>query len=523
MLKYFLKKYRVQNFIILFATFIICLIQIISAVIHTFSTDALIKGNVRLFIVWNMISLSLWGILFVLNYYTSAYEEKIVQNISIDIREYITQKIINTDYQNVTQYQDGTYTSWLNNDLQQIQDNGLHQYYEFWSNIFSVFLSVIALINYHYSLVLLTFLLMGVMMKFPSLFEKKMNTATHNLSKENELFISRVQDTIAGYDILFSFNNLPYLKDRLKQASVMLKKEKINYVKAMKFSEGFISIINIFSQVSIITFTGILAYFNFVTIGALSTTGNLSSTIFNSLAQSNQNKLMFNTIETLFEKYNHFEKENNYSEPKTINVTNKIELKNITYSINNNTIIQNINYVFEKGKKYAIIGESGSGKSTLLNILSGKITDFQGQIIVDGHSLVRNETLQNVVAYIPQSSYIFNDSVQNNINLWRDIQQEKIQNIYQLLNIDTFMSLHSIVKESGKNLSGGQKQRIAFARALVGNESIYLLDESTANLDKETAIMLENILLNDPEATVIMVTHHLFDENKHKFDKIIQF
>ena len=523
MIKNFIKKYRIQNFIILSLTFIMALIQTGSAVIHTFATDALIKGNLTNFIAWNMISLTMWGGLFVINYFSSAYEEKIIQLISTDIRNFITEKISASHYQNVTRYTDGTYTSWLNNDIKQIQDNGIRQYYAFWGYIFSVTLSIIALISYHYSLVLVTFLLMGILMKFPSLFENKMNKATENLAKANETFLSKIQDTISGYDVLFSVNNLKHMKKRICESSHDLADNNVKYVKSIKTAEGFIGIVNIFSQVGIVTFTGILAYLNLVTVGALSSTGSLASAIFNAISQGSQSKMMLKTSDVFFKKYDKFEK-NNFlnSTEKNKKINNSIELKNINYSVNGKNIIRNANYLFEKGKKYAIIGDSGSGKSTLLNILAGKITNFNGEITVDGDSNITNNQLKNNIAYIPQNSYLFNDTVKNNISLWRDINDDTIADIHTKLKINEYASLNYEIKESGKNLSGGQKQRIAFARALTSSQSIYLLDESTANLDKETAINLENILLDDPNATVIMVTHRLFNENKNKFDKIIK-
>lgn len=78
-----------------------------------------------------------------------------------------------------------------------------------------------------------------------------------------------------------------------------------------------------------------------------------------------------------------------------------------------------------------------------------------------------------------------------------------------------------MLQENGNNLSGGQKQRIALARSVIETDKLVLLDESTANLDKKTALLLENSFLEDPDSTVIIVTHHLYEENKHKFDQII--
>ncbi|MBF6979310.1 ABC transporter ATP-binding protein [Aerococcaceae bacterium zg-BR22] len=210
----------------------------------------------------------MWAILFIINYFASAYEEKVIQLISSDIREYIANKLSVASFQNVKSNNEGTYISWLNNDIQQIEANGLRQYFEFWSNLFSVGLSIVALVTYHYSLLLVTFLLMGLMLKFPSFFEKKMNQATEQLAVANEAFISKIQDTIAGYETFYSFNIFNRMKRNINDASFQLKDEKVKYVQSTKYAEGFIGFVNIVSQVAIVTATGVLAYLNVVTIGA---------------------------------------------------------------------------------------------------------------------------------------------------------------------------------------------------------------------------------------------------------------
>lgn len=523
MLKDYLNRYKGRNVLILLLTFIIAALQVYSSVIHTFSMNALIKGNVKDFFLWNLFSLMLWGVLFVINYYESIYEERTVQKISTDIRDDIANRLNSTSFSNTTSKNEGTYVSWLNNDIQQIEDKGIRQYYAFWGYIFSVVLSAAALIVYHYSLVLVTFMMMGILMKFPSLFENKMSESTKQLSEANEKFISKIQDSISGYSILFGYNKLFKMRQLIKNASINLSDEKVKFTKTNKIAEGYIGIINIFSQIAIVTYTGILAGLNIVSIGALSTTGNLASSIFNSISQSSSSLMLMNSVNSYFIKYNQFEDKLNRHETE-LTIKNSIKLKDITYNIDNKNIFENLNVSFEVGKKYAIVGASGSGKSTLLNILSGRINNYEGDIVIDGKYLDKQNSkfLSTATAYTSQQPHVFNESVIDNITLWDNSLNEEAQNAIRNLQIDSYIKENDVIEENGKNLSGGQKQRIAFARSLVESNKILLLDESTANLDKETALLLENSVLDRSELTVVLVTHHLYPENEHKFDKIIQ-
>ena len=153
--------------------------------------------------------------------------------------------------------------------------------------------------------------------------------------------------------------------------------------------------------------------------------------------------------------------------------------------------------------------------------MSGRIQNFKGEIIVDGKRISDKNRLQSIAAYTSQDSHMFNDTVLNNITLWNNSMTSNAKESINRLGINSYINQDYVLQEKGKNLSGGQKQRIALARSIIETDKIVLLDESTANLDKSTALLLENSFLNEEDSTVIMVTHHLFEENKQKFDQVI--
>lgn len=340
------------------------------------------------------------------------------------------------------------------------------------------------------------------------------------MARANEVFLSKVQDVVARYTTFFGYNKINNIIPLIRNASEYLGKEKVNFLRVNKSAEGFIGIVNIFSQVAVVTFTGILAGLNYVIIGALSTTGSLASKIFNFISMGSNSLMMRKSVDVYFDKYQDFEMNiNKKIEP--LFLKDFIELKNINYKIGDKSIFENLNLKFERGKKYAIIGNSGSGKSTLLNILSGRIQNFKGEIIVDGKRISDKNRLQSIAAYTSQDSHMFNDTVLNNITLWNNSMTSNAKESINRLGINSYINQDYVLQEKGKNLSGGQKQRIALARSIIETDKIVLLDESTANLDKSTALLLENSFLNEEDSTVIMVTHHLFEENKQKFDQVI--
>ena len=126
MLKTYIRKYKKNNIWILLLGFLIAALQVFSAIIHTFAINELIKSKVINFLLWNILSLSLWGLLFILNYFKGIFEEKITQKISADIREDLANRISTTTYENFINKNEATFVSWFNNDLQQIEDKGIN-------------------------------------------------------------------------------------------------------------------------------------------------------------------------------------------------------------------------------------------------------------------------------------------------------------------------------------------------------------------------------------------------------------
>ena len=205
-----------------------------------------------------------------------------------------------------------------------------------------------------------------------------------------------------------------------------------------------------------------------------------------------------------------------------INFNQKIEIKNLSFEYDKNKLILNdINLTINKGEKIAFIGESGSGKSTLVDIIIGLYKPINGDINIDNLKLNNSNIKQwrKKIGYIPQSVYLFDGTVKENIIFGREYNEEKIIQVLKQANIYEFLktknSIDTIVGEGGVMLSGGQKQRIAIARALYGNPEILVLDEATSALDNDTEKkIMEEIYKVSFDKTLIIIAHRLSTINR---------
>ncbi|MDD5052226.1 MAG: ABC transporter ATP-binding protein [Sulfuricurvum sp.] len=180
-------------------------------------------------------------------------------------------------------------------------------------------------------------------------------------------------------------------------------------------------------------------------------------------------------------------------------------------------ILKNISLSIQKGDKVAFIGESGSGKSTLVDLIIGLYRPKSGSITVDGVVLDEKniKSWRSKIGYIPQSIYLFDGTVAQNVAFGKPINKTQIKNALRQANILEFLEINhegmnTIVGEGGIKLSGGQRQRIAIARALYGNPEILVLDEATSALDTDSeSKIMEEIYKISEDKTLIVIAHRL--------------
>ena len=200
-----------------------------------------------------------------------------------------------------------------------------------------------------------------------------------------------------------------------------------------------------------------------------------------------------------------------------ISFNSKIVLEDINFEYEvNKPILKKVNLSIEKGLKVAFIGESGSGKSTLVDIIIGLYRPQEGNIFVDD-TIIDDRNIKSwrvKVGYIPQSVYLFDGTVGENVVFGLKYDKEKVDEVLKKAKIYEFLTTKkgqdTLVGEGGVMLSGGQKQRIAIARALYMNPEILVLDEATSALDAETEkeIMREIYGISE-DKTLIIIAHRL--------------
>ena len=206
---------------------------------------------------------------------------------------------------------------------------------------------------------------------------------------------------------------------------------------------------------------------------------------------------------------------------KTMQLKNRIELKNIVYAYpNTDTLIfDHADMTVPCGKSVGIMGPSGAGKSTIVDILLGLLKVHEGQILCDGDNVFDNyPAWLSQIGYIPQSIYLVDEPIRNNIafgiaddeiddnRIWQVLEEAQLKEFIQTLP----EGLDTAIGDRGVRLSGGQRQRLGIARALYHNPEILVFDEATSALDNETeAAVMEAINSFHGKKTMVIIAHRL--------------
>ena len=195
-----------------------------------------------------------------------------------------------------------------------------------------------------------------------------------------------------------------------------------------------------------------------------------------------------------------------------------ITIKNMSFSYENDKVINDLNLTIPKGMNIALVGQSGSGKSTLANLICRFYDVNEGEIFFDKINIceLKKKSLRQLIGLVTQDSILFNDSIKNNMLIAKpDATDEEIINSLKIANAWEFIKIlpgkiETNIGDSGNKLSGGQKQRLSIARAVLKNPPILILDEATSALDSESEKLVQDALDKlMKNKTSVVIAHRL--------------
>lgn len=437
------------------------------------------------------------------------------------------------------------YMNELSNNLNQFEN-------VYWSNhlhLFECLISFIAAAAICISLqplllvlmLFLTLLSMGVTRLTTSPLEKSMES----FAESAKAYTGEIRDDFAGFRLIRSYGILPLIlrkHDNKNRAMETANRQNINCRMVCAYAGNFVGLLSTVLVMAMASYFSLKGMFS---AGMVIAFGHLIGQIISPIESMPSIVANFRASRPLEKRFRHLLGENITSRnlliqtlstkdadiPKANGFREEIILDKLSfrYETLSREVLRNLSFRFRTGKHYAVIGKSGCGKSTLLSLLLGHYPNYSGSIRYDGVELreLTREYLGNTVAYVSQDTFLFQDTIQNNITLYHEeYTPQEIEAVLEQAGLKGLVDslpegLSAMVEENGKNFSGGEKQRFSLARALLRKSRVLLLDEFTANLDKETAEKIEEQVMGLKDCLIITVTHRLTPDVHSRYDGIL--
>lgn len=525
----FLISYLKYEKTLLFFGIIFTIISAISSIYlpiiiaNIINTDFYKVENLQIFVLENaLIYIVVSIVFFIFKILYRIFFSKLSINISKRIQLDAITKLQNFEMKYFTSAKSGDISSRFTSDTDTLK----LLYETTFSEIFNIVINLIFILIVIFTKNIFLFLI--VLFYFPIIYFSskyyghKISKIQKNIRKHEGNTSAIFNETVKSIDIINIFSNEETLKEKFKKENEIVKKD---YIKRATFNATFAMnfsriVLNLSNVVLIIVFAILKQKHILYDVGILYLVINYNQKISSLYGQF---QFQVNSYKTSFVScdriLNIFSTKEELSGDKKINLLGNVEFKEVSFEYKENTpVLKNISFKLKNGKSIAFVGSTGSGKSTIMNLILGFYDNQKGKILFDDVDLktLDKRHIRKQMSVVLQTPYIFTGTVFENISM-NDENITRKNVIDALIKVGgenllkknkNFLSMN--LNKDVNNLSVGEKQIICFARALVRNPKILILDEATSNIDTETekiiSFGIEKIKEN---RSTIIVAHRL--------------
>ncbi len=522
-----IKFYKIEYKKLYMLMFVVIISGVLQAVvplsIKLLTDDFITKQNLKGFIIagisfFSLVILSTFSI-----YSFYVFGGKLEYQVSKEIRKSVFEKIEKFSITNIKKYETGELISRLTSDVQKLSEVFSWGVIDASYSIIVLLISIFIMLYLSYTLTLMLFLMLPVIYLVTLLFQKNILKFQRKVRDYNSKMIRSYTESLSYIKTIKALG----IEDK-KKIEFMHYNEKYrkNNLKSILISAIYVPAVMFIASIGVgfaFNFSSISVMKNVMTYGAFLSFLTYSFQIFEPFKMLAQIFTDLKSAQASAERvFQILYEEDEILEEKEMdfNFDGNIEFKNVCfhYFDDDKLILKDFNFEIKKGQSVAFIGSTGSGKSTIVNLICKFYDPTSGDIYLDGinYKNIDKTCLYNNLGYVLQQPQLFSISIKENIKFGNeDATDEEIMDICNLLGIDEFISklpdgIDTVIGETGYNISSGQKQLISFARALIKNPKLLILDEATSSIDTETEKIIQNKMKDILEGkTSIIVAHRL--------------
>lgn len=495
-------------------------------IIKTIIDDYILSGNkeMKMILVFSALYLAISFITYLMKYVYVYSFNAMGNKVTKNIRQEIFQKLQGMGMRYFDQTPAGSIVSRVTNDTEAIQEMLVAVLGASFSSAFMMLAVLIAMFSFNTKLALIS--LLFIPMTFVAIYNyRRLSTKSFQKARSKlSILNTKLAETISGMSIIQIFNQQKRLIEDFDETNQEYYQARMANLKLNSLLLSPItSLLTSLTIAAILSYFGISFFFSAISAGMLLLFVDYIYMLYDPiliiidrLAIYQQAIVSASRVFTILDhsEISPIQKEKNLSINK-----GKIEFKNVTFAYDDrNNVLENISFTVNPGETIALVGHTGSGKSSIINLIMRFYEFDQGEILIDGHSIKNYPIaeLRKNMSLVLQDPFIYYGSVADNIRLLNDkITDEEVIAAAEFVQADTFItslagSYQHQVTERGSSFSSGQKQLLAFARTIVTDPKILILDEATANIDTETEALIQDSLQKIAKGrTTIAIAHRL--------------
>lgn len=460
---------------------------------------------------------------FIYDYVEIIYVNKVVRCLKKDLYDALDQKELRLFLSD----KKGDYLGLFSKDIDLIVDNYLIPKCDIVCNFLSALICMASIFILNWKLGLSFIAISGFTIMISQIPGVVMAKKTADYTENNSRYMAVLENYLNGFEQIKLLGLGTIFCGKLNNADFTYEKSRKGYLFAKAAAVDVGMSFGMLSQLLCMVAGIWFVMHDGMTIGMLISAVQLLNGVFSPLQSFVQNKNLMGTANGIIEKIEENQTIKEETKKEIEGKVVQIEFSDVSISFGSQQIFNHFYFLFEKDKKYAIIGESGSGKSTLVKLIMNYYSSqqYSGSVLINGRDtkMIHEESIYRKIGYIKKNEFLINGTVIDNILLYReDVPDKEIRDVCRDLKISERLAHKAIDKTNTNEISFGEKQRIDVARFMIHHYDVLIFDEPTSNLDSETANEIYNMIFSMQEKIVIVITHDQSKELLDRFDMVIQ-
>lgn len=516
-------KPKIKLFILSF-TFLVALslISLLPPYLTKLAFDeGVMNRNLNLLTKYVLVLTGVYILKSLLNYLSSVLFTLLSQNTLFDIKKDLTNRILKLPLEFFSNSESGYIVSRFK-EADSLSSLFSLQSFKLILSIFEFIGAMVIMFSLNVRLTLLLILVIPIFYLVSRTFESAFAKVTSETMEKGAIFHGKFQQSISGAEEIKRMALEEKEAQNINEINKEYVKSSIKYGILLSFGSEAIMLLSSLVSVLLLYLGGQSVIQESISIGTYMAFtgyfGKLYAPVVNWSLSMYTFKPAFVALERIRDFFMKYSEEDETLDKIKIDKINEIEMKKVRfcYPDGKEYVLRNFNLKAERGDKVLLKGPNGSGKSTVIRLLLGFYENYEGEILINGVELnkLSKKSLRSRVSIVSQKIFLFNDTIENNIKIIDNVDDEKYEIVLRKSGLKAFVESlplkdQTLVGENGVKLSGGEIHKLAIARAMVKSDSdVFIFDEATAHLDKDTKELIKKFIKDELDNKICIIMDH---------------